>query len=73
MQKDKGSIKSVSYRKKEVLQSFSKEVITILQLPCEVSRIIKQVEDVYIAAHRRTAGLHLFNEVIQLAQDGWSR
>lgn len=42
-------------------------------MPCEVSRIMKQVEDIYVAAHRRVAGLDILERVIYLCSDSWSR
>jgi len=45
----------------------------MLQLPCEVQRIVKQVEDVYIAAHKRITGLFILLQVVELSMDNWSR
>lgn len=39
----------------------------------EVNRIVKQVEDVYIAAHKRAAGLLIQKQVMELVQDVWAR
>ena len=61
MQKDKGTLKSVSVKRKEIMQSCSKEVISMLTATCDVDRIIKKVEDIYIAAHRRSTGLHVLS------------
>ncbi len=39
MQKEMGQIKSLSTKEKDIRVSCSSEVITILQLPCQVQKI----------------------------------
>ena len=48
-------------------------MIDLLQIQCEVSRIVSRVEDVYIAAHKRAAGLQIFTQVCELLTNSWFR
>jgi len=41
----------------------------MLTATCDVDRIIKKVEDIYIAAHRRSTGLHVLSQLMHLLMD----
>ncbi len=73
MQKDAGNLKSVSVRHKEVMQSCAKDVVQLLTTICDVSKIVKQVEDVYIAANRRATGLQFYSSLLQILEDEWAQ
>ena len=68
MQKDEGALKSVSTQQKEVMLEFALETITVLQMASfDVTKLVTQVESVYIQAQRRTVGLFLLAQVFNLA------
>lgn len=66
MQTSKGAIKSFTERKKEIFDSSVMSILACLQTPINSQRIKKQVENVFLNASKRVAGLKILGWIINL-------
>jgi len=59
-----GSIKSDIQLRKEILETGTLSVLSCLQTPITAQKIEKRVEEMFLSACRRVAGLHLIGQII---------
>jgi len=66
MQTSKGAIKSFTERKREIFDSSVMSILACLQTPIHTQRIKKQVENVFVNASKRIAGLRILGELMNM-------